>query len=84
VPFFGDQPFWARRIAELGAGPPPLDRKTLSPDRLAAAIVAMDAEPTRERARRLGDLIGREDGAADAVRFIEERLQRRAAGGERA
>jgi hypothetical protein len=48
-------------------GPPPLDRKTLSPDRLAAAIVAMDAEPMRERARGLGDLIGREDGAAAAA-----------------
>jgi UDP:flavonoid glycosyltransferase YjiC (YdhE family) len=27
VPFFGDQPFWGRRIATLGAGPPPVDLK---------------------------------------------------------
>src|SRR5690606_7322177 len=25
-PYFGDQPFWGRRVADLGAGPQPLDR----------------------------------------------------------
>ena len=37
-PFFGDQPFWGRRIAQLGVGPLPLDRKTLSASKLASRV----------------------------------------------
>lgn len=81
LPFFGDQPFWARRVASLGAGPPPIDRKTLSPDRLAAAIAATEAEPRRQRARHLGDLIRGEDGAAAAMDFLENRVLRTSAAG---
>jgi sterol 3beta-glucosyltransferase len=51
VPFFGDQPFWGRRVAALGAGPAPLDRKTLNAIGLAKALTAM-AGPPYERARR--------------------------------
>lgn len=70
-PFFGDQPFWGRRVAALGVGPPPLDRRTLSAGQLAAAIAAMEDQPMRDRARLLGDAIRGEDGVAAAVRFIE-------------
>lgn len=72
-PFFGDQPFWARRVAALGVGPPPLDRRTLSTDSLAAAVVAMDNQAMRERARVTGALIRAEDGVAAAVNFVESR-----------
>lgn len=71
---FGDQPFWGRRVAALGVGPPPLDRRTLSADQLAAAIVAMEQQPMRHRARLLGDAIRGEDGVAAAVQFVEARL----------
>jgi sterol 3beta-glucosyltransferase len=27
VPFFTDQPFWARRVAALGVGPAPIPRR---------------------------------------------------------
>ncbi|HEY1012134.1 MAG TPA: glycosyltransferase, partial [Herpetosiphonaceae bacterium] len=37
VPFMGDQPFWGRRVADLGAGPAPIPRKQLTAERLAAA-----------------------------------------------
>lgn len=73
LPFFGDQPFWARRVAALGAGPAPLDRRTLSAEGLAAAIRAMDDPAMRGRARALGALVRAEDGAAAAVSFIEGR-----------
>ena len=29
TPFFGDQPFWGRRVAELGVGPRPMSRRQL-------------------------------------------------------
>ena len=75
LPFFGDQPFWARRISSLGVGPPPLDRRTLSAGSLAAALRAMDDPPMRARAEALGARIRAEDGIAAALAFIEERMR---------
>ncbi len=72
-PFFGDQPFWARRVEALGVGPRALDRKTLSAASLAEALVAMDDLAMRDRAARLGALIGQEAGVAAAVSFLEAR-----------
>jgi hypothetical protein len=68
VPFFADQPFWARRARELGVGPDPIPRKHLSLDRLAQAISAATlgrrlpidgasdrpADPCRKRRRARG------------------------------
>jgi len=71
-PFFGDQPFWGRCVADLGVGPQPLDRKTLSADSLATAIMAMDNVQMRRRATAIGAAIRQEDGVAAAVRFIGE------------
>lgn len=73
-PFFGDQPFWARRVSRLGVGPAPLDRKTLSPASLANAIRQMEQPEMREGAAKLGAAIQQEHGVAEAVRFISSRL----------
>ncbi|MCU7373289.1 glycosyltransferase [Paucibacter sp. O1-1] len=70
-PFFGDQPFWGRRIAALGAGPRPLDRRSLSAERLAAALSAMDDPQMRLRANAIGAKIRQEDGVGRAMDFIE-------------
>lgn len=72
-PFFGDQPFWARRMQALGVAPAPLDRKTLSPDALAAAMTALANPVLRHRAEDLGQAIRAERGIANAVAFIEAR-----------
>jgi sterol 3beta-glucosyltransferase len=72
-PFFGDQPFWGRQIGRLGAGPAPLDRKTLSAAKLAQTIMAMDDAQMRKRAAELGAGIRAEDGVAAAVAFVERR-----------
>ncbi len=82
-PFFGDQPFWGRRIAQLGVGPPPLDRKTLSASKLAQAIKSMDDARTRMRAADLGATIRAEDGVGAAVAFLQRQSAtwRRAFGG---
>jgi UDP:flavonoid glycosyltransferase YjiC (YdhE family) len=70
-PFFGDQPFWARRLAELGVAPPPLDRRTLSVDAMVAAIKALNDPNIRNRAAAIGRLIRKENGVATAATFID-------------
>lgn len=75
-PFLGDQPFWARRMCDLGVAPRPLDRKRLSVETLAAAIVQMDHPQMRERAATLGAAIRQEHGVTAAINFIEARAAR--------
>jgi UDP:flavonoid glycosyltransferase YjiC (YdhE family) len=74
-PFFGDQPFWARRVAELGAGPAPLKRSSLSSDSLAAAIAATRDPSIIATARELGVRIRTENGVAVAVAAIEREFR---------
>src|SRR5205085_9800505 len=67
-----DQPFWARRVFELGAGPPPLPRKRLTAERLARGIRAAVTDPRlRERAALLGKQIRAEDGVGRAVSLFQ-------------
>jgi UDP:flavonoid glycosyltransferase YjiC (YdhE family) len=71
TPFFGDQPFWGRRVHALGVGPKPIPRRSLTVDRLAEAIQAAVSDPgMRQRAARLGERIRAEDGVARAVAMI--------------
>jgi sterol 3beta-glucosyltransferase len=80
VPFFGDQPFWGARVAELGVGPKPAPRKSLTAERLAQAIqTAVTDVAIRENAANLGSKIQAEDGVARAVDIIREIEERRAA-----
>lgn len=72
IPFFGDQPFWGWRIAELGVGPDPIPRRQLSSEKLAQAIhKAVTNKEMSGRAARLGARIRAEDGIARAVEIIE-------------
>ena len=71
-PAYGDQFFWGQRIAELGAGPPPIPRKHLTADRLATAIrLATNDHRMHERARVMAQEVGAEEGVTRAVRLIE-------------
>lgn len=71
-PLLGDQPFWGRRVAALGAGPPPIPLRRLTAERLAAAITDLCGRPGyRRRAEELGRAIRSEDGVAEAVRLVE-------------
>jgi UDP:flavonoid glycosyltransferase YjiC (YdhE family) len=73
-PFFGDQPFWAHRIEDLGLGPASLDRKRLTTQSLAAAIREVVGDRSYERrAKAVGDAIRAEDGVATAISFLESR-----------
>lgn len=71
VPFFGDQPFWGRRVAELGVGPAPIPRKRLTAEGLAAAIGQMTGDrQMQSRAAALGQRIRAEDGVGRAVEIL--------------
>ena len=73
VPFFGDQPFWGRRVYELGIGPKPIARRRLTVDNLTEAIErAVSDEEMRKKAASLGERIRAENGVAQAVTIIEK------------
>ena len=73
IPFFGDQPFWGQRIAELGVGPAPIPRRKLTVERLVQAIQKAATDQTmRQRAANLGAKIRAEDGIARAVAVVQQ------------
>ncbi len=72
VPHTGDQPFWAQRVAKLGAGPQPIPRRHLTALRLAEAITsAVTDTGIQTRAKSLGEQIRLEDGIGKAVEILE-------------
>ncbi len=74
-PFFGDQPFWGRRIHALGVGPEPIPHNELTAARLGDAIrCATSDSAMRAAAADLGATIRAENGVARAVNIINERL----------
>ena len=75
VPFFGDQPYWGRRVHALGVGPRPIQNKSLTVSKLKEAITqAVEDEALREKAAALGARIRAEDGVQSAVDFIGDYL----------
>lgn len=72
IPHFADQPYWARRVHELGAGPRPVDKAKLTQAALADGIRQLVSDAImRGRAAELGAAIRAEDGVVNAVRVIE-------------
>jgi sterol 3beta-glucosyltransferase len=75
VPFFGDQPFWGRRVHDLGVGPEPIMRSGLTVDKLTQAIAQATSDQSMQaRASRLGEGIRAENGVAEAVAIIRRIL----------
>jgi UDP:flavonoid glycosyltransferase YjiC (YdhE family) len=71
VPHLGDQPYWGRRVYELGVGVKPVPRHRLTVDGLAAGIRQLVGDSVlAERAQTLGEQIRAEDGVARAVEVI--------------
>ena len=78
VPFFADQPLWARCVERLGVGPRPVPLKRLTADRLADAIrVAVTDERIARCAADLGAKIREEDGVVNAVAIVDRVLRER-------
>jgi UDP:flavonoid glycosyltransferase YjiC (YdhE family) len=71
VPFGMDQPFWASRVAALGAGPTPLPRRRLTAEALADALRATTRPEMRDRAAQIGRVLRREDGVRRAVANLD-------------
>jgi EryCIII-like glycosyltransferase len=68
VPFFADQPFWGWRVAELGVGPEPIPRRSLTVEQLANAIQQTTADrDMNSRAIALSRRIRGENGIERAV-----------------
>jgi UDP:flavonoid glycosyltransferase YjiC (YdhE family) len=71
VPFGHDQADNAYRLEKLG-GARVVPRRRASADRLARTLDGMLGSPTiRESARRIGELVRREDGSGKAARLVE-------------
>lgn len=80
IPFFGDQPFWGQRIADLGVGAKPIPRKKLTAEKLASAIQeVITNQEIRQLAGKLGEQIRAENGIESAVRIFNELEKRKTA-----
>jgi UDP:flavonoid glycosyltransferase YjiC (YdhE family) len=72
IPGFFDQPFWSRRIHEIGAGLPPIQPQRLTPQHLASAMHQLvNDNNLRDRSARLGEELRRENGIERAIEVIE-------------
>lgn len=69
MPFLGDQPWWATRLARLGLGPKPLSRHTTSPAVIASALA--EALDCQERINVVSGQMSHEDGCAIALQAIQ-------------
>jgi len=67
VPFFGDQPFWARCLQREGVAPAIVDRRNLRAETLADAMDRVVQEPMRLAAVSLGQKVRAEDGVEQAI-----------------
>jgi sterol 3beta-glucosyltransferase len=76
VPYFADQFFWGRRVCELGLGPRPVPRATLSVDALAHAMKStlIDAA-MRERCALMARKIAAENGVEAAAGTLDGYLR---------
>lgn len=70
--FFGDQPFWGRRVQALGVGIGPLPQKTLTAEQLAKALREVTTDKKMHlRAEEIGAQLHNEDGISAAIRTVE-------------
>ena len=75
VTHIGDQPYWGRRVAELGVGTGPVARHKLNSDNLTDMIQQLTSRPEiRSKAASLSEKIRAEDGVSAAVRVFDRVL----------
>lgn len=70
-----EQELWGRELARIGVAFPPVHRRSVVPDQIAAAITRVACSPRlSDRARTLGASVVEEGGVATAVRLICDRF----------
>lgn len=70
VPHIADQPYWGRRVHELGVGSAPIRRKDLDVARLVHAVGQTLGAGPGSAAYALGERIRAEDGVGEAVQQL--------------
>jgi len=76
LPSATDQPFWAKRVTELGAGPQPIPLKGLTTESLSAALLAAQNDANmRVRAAQVGESIRAENGVENMIRLVEDQAE---------
>lgn len=72
LPVLGDQFYWGRRVAAVGAGPEPVPLRRIEPEALARMMADLTSHaPYREAARHLAAVLADEPGLPAAVARIE-------------
>jgi sterol 3beta-glucosyltransferase len=72
VPFFGDQPFWGKIMAQHGVAPDPIAQRSLTAEKLSRALTHVTTDPAvAKAAETLGRKVRAEDGLARAIEVIE-------------
>ena len=72
VAHHADQPYWGKRLSDLGVAPKHLHRRNLTAERLAKRIQQVLVSPEMTaRAQVLGKKIAAEDGLTTAVELVE-------------
>jgi sterol 3beta-glucosyltransferase len=75
VPHAADQPFWGSRVAAIGAGPAPVQVKSVSTETMTQALIQADSDPIRRGAHEIGQLLQGENGVEQAVTLIEKHAE---------
>lgn len=71
IPHLADQPYWGRRVYELGVGAKPVRRQKLTVETLAEGLRRITGDATMQhRAAELGAQIRGENGIENAIRLI--------------
>jgi UDP:flavonoid glycosyltransferase YjiC (YdhE family) len=84
VPQTVDQPFWAKRVHALGAGPEPVKLNRLTPEILAANLTELTSNPSYATATRsVAQRLMAENGPAVASEIVEDIIARYVPRGER-
>ena len=72
VPQVVDQPYWGRRVHELGCGPEPVRLRRLTPESLAENLRDLTTNPSyAKNAARVAEELKAEDGTGNAIRHVE-------------
>lgn len=74
LPFTMDQPFFGRRVHEIGVGAPPVPTSRATPERLRSALTTALHQRVVSRAAELGQVVAAEDGVGGAVDLITHEL----------